>query len=420
MKKISRAVLLGGSTDRVKRMKKLLIILFAANAYFAIGQGAILTTEGGLPVILSLDEIALAMPSGSGSVLFYGPNQKTVFIAEKPDAIAGLSCGQLLLLDIYDVGSNKTVCVGVSHIETIRKTSDNRAQIRMFGSRLPTMKTVDQWSDVVSAVATCSTGGGGGGSTAGADTVALTNYPLTGIGTWSDKITFADGNNQGEIWYWSGTAWQLAKVDTLISASGIGGYYVDDDDAISNGLAVLDAYKLACDNLYGLPGGVHKTVTVCIGFACGVLSELYFSDNEARANGLDYGNPYAVSQSNVYGAYVGFSRNVATGAPDSLVCTSTESSYVDDAAAITGGLVIGEYYITSSSNLYGYPQDFLRGVSNFTITAINPAVCCDANNTLPYADDKTDAAAEGVASGNFYQTSASNLFGVAEGFTTKL
>ena len=400
-------------------MKRLLFLLIFSPSIIW-GQGAILTTEGGRPVIFNLDEIALALPSGSGSILFYGPTYKTVYIGESPDSIATLSCGQLLLTEIYDVSKTKFVAIGVSHIESIRKTSDSRAQIRMFGGRLPTMKTIDSWSDVVTQVATCSTGGGGSGSTAGADTVVIAEYPIKGIGTWSDPVSFSDGGSSGEVWYWNGSEWELALLDTLITTAGIGGYYEDDDAAIANGLSVLDAYKLACDNLYGLPAGVHKTITVCLSYACGVASTLYFSDEEATANGLSGGHPYAVSDNNLYGAYVGFSKQVATGSPESLVCTSTEPSYEDDDAAITGGLSIGEYYLTTSDNLYGYPVDFLRGVSNFVIEEIDPAICCNVNNTLPYADDKADATAGGVTSGDFYQTSTTNLFGLSPGFTTKL
>jgi hypothetical protein len=160
-----------------------------------------------------------------------------------------------------------------------------------------------------------------------------------------------------------------------------------------------------------MPTGMYKVVVGC-GFNCSNPLKFYSSDQEAAADGVPAGQKYALKQSNAYGLLYGFVKGVyANFNNDSLRCDTVLQSFSNDQDALLGGLQLGDYYQLSASNDYGAPAGCVRVVSTASMTEADAHICCSGSATLQYFDSDAQAIAGGLAVGEHYFLSASNVYG---------
>ena len=240
--------------------------------------------------------------------------------------------------------------------------------------------------------------------------------PIIGNGTPGNPITIGQfGADTTMFLNWNGHHWYPANIsfsDILLDLP----YFTGDTAAIGAGLMAGDPYLLECDNDYGLPAGIFKVVKIC-GYDCTFTLKYYPSDVVAFANGIPIGREYVVNSHNIFGITLGFIKTVPsdTLSNDSLVCSTTLPYYVNDDAAITGGLAIGDLYNVSAANTYGAPHGANRAVSAVFSTNADPPICCDTDATLPYYQNDGAAITGGLASGDYYYLNSSNTLGFPYG-----
>ena len=244
----------------------------------------------------------------------------------------------------------------------------------------------------------------------------VVDTPIIGNGTVGNPLTIGQfGADTTMFLNWNGSFWFPANIqftDILVDLP----YYKSDSAAMNAGLSIGDPYLLECDNDYSLPAGIFKVVKIC-GFDCTYSIKFYSSDAVAIVNGIPIGREYATSQTNIFGILYGFVKSVAsdTLTNDSLVCSTVLPIHTNDAAAIIGGLAIGDLYNMDQANTYGSPAGCNRVVSTVALTSADPPICCDETATLQYFDNDVGAVAGGLVSGNYYYLSSTNTFGFPYG-----
>lgn len=188
-------------------------------------------------------------------------------------------------------------------------------------------------------------------------------------------------------------------------------YYLNDEEAISDGLFAGNTYLLAPGNTFAMPSGMYKVVIGC-GYDCAVPMRFFPSDGQATANGVPAGRQYATSASNIYGVLYGFVKVVAgTLASDTLQCSAALASYASDSLAIVGGLAEGEHYAVTAANAYGAPDGAERIVSTSSTTEADAGLCCEESETFPSFDNDADAISGGLSVNDHYKLSAANTYG---------
>jgi hypothetical protein len=406
------------------RMKKLsLFILFLGFFFRLFSQGTVLTTEGGKPVMLNLDEMRTVRPVTSGSLILYGSALRAIYVSETPAQIAGSGCGQIALVNTTDVGRNTIVGIGVRHIDAIRKTSDGKASIAMNATNIPAMKSVEDFEAIVLRIAVCSTGPGGNGSSAGGDRdsiEAMVYVPTTGrlslINESGDSISVVINNQTLSVTGDSlsisfGNKVKLPSKSLLDLASELP-YYVSDSAALAAGLAPGAPYLLECNNDYNLPSGLFKVVKIC-GYDCFIVLRFYTNDEEAASSGVPVGREYVLDDDNALGVLYGFIKVLTndTLSTGGLICNDTLPVYASDALAISGGLAVGDQYETSDENTYGAPAGIGRMVSSSNTLSGTTQVCCDENDNLPFFSNDSAAISAGLLAGEKYYLLKSNTYG---------
>ena len=392
------------------------LVLFLA-PWLLYSQGTVLLTEAGKQVLLNLDEVRIVRPTTSGSIILYSTALRAVYVSETPAQVAGLACGQIALINTVDVGRNVVVGVGVRWIDAVRKTSDNKAQIYMTSSSIPVMKTVESFDNVVLQLAICSTGPGGNNTSAGGDQdsiVAAVYVPATGklsiINEAGDSVHVTIQNQTLSI---SGNNLSISNGNTVSLAWWNNlPYYVSDSAAMAAGLNPGDPYLLECDNDYTLPAGIFKVVKICA-YDCFIVIKFYTDEAEAMSNSVPIGKEFSLNDDNPYGLFRGFIVVVTNDTLNSgtLSCNDTLDVYANDSLAIVSGLAIGDHYNTSDNNLYGAPTGMERVVCTASTTEADPQVCCDANDNLPFFDNDAAAISGGLVVGEKYYLTASNTYG---------
>jgi hypothetical protein len=113
----------------------------------------------------------------------------------------------------------------------------------------------------------------------------------------------------------------------------------------------------------------------------------------------------------------GFIKAVAsdTLSNDSLVCSTVLPFYVNDVAALIGGLAFGDLYNMAQANTYGAPWGQHRAVSAIASSSADSPICCEVDATLPYYINDGAAIAGGLVSGNYYYLAAANTLGYPYG-----
>jgi hypothetical protein len=254
-----------------------------------------------------------------------------------------------------------------------------------------------------------------GAGMAGGGTVQV-DTPIIGDGSLGSPLTIGQfGADTTMFLNWNGSHWYPAKIqftDLLIDLP----YYTGDVAAIAAGLMPGDAYLLECNNDYGLPAGLFKVVKGCV-YDCDGQLLYYVNDAVAHASGVPIGREYAVNGSNIYGILYGFIKAVAsdTLSNDSLVCSTVLPFYVNDVAALIGGLAFGDLYNMAQANTYGAPWGQHRAVSAIASSSADSPICCEVDATLPYYINDGAAIAGGLVSGNYYYLAAANTLGYPYG-----
>lgn len=255
----------------------------------------------------------------------------------------------------------------------------------------------------------------GSGGVGGSITIEV-DTPIIGDGTLGNPLTIGQfGADTNSYLKWNGNHWYPAHIqfsDLLVDLP----YYLGDGEAMANGLVEGDAYLLKCDNDYALPAGIFKVVKSCA-FDCDGQILFFPNDAVAMANGIPVGREYALSGTNIFGVLYGFIKAVATDTltNDTLVCDVVLPFYENDVSALIGGLAFGDLYNMAQANTYGAPWGQHRAVSTILSTSADPPVCCEEDATLPYYINDGAAISGGLASGNYYYLAAANTLGYPYG-----
>ena len=246
------------------------------------------------------------------------------------------------------------------------------------------------------------------------DTVVV-DTPIIGNGTVGNPLTIGQfGADTTMFLNWNGHHWYPAKVAMTDLLNDLP-YYLNDEDAMANGLPPGKTYLLKQGNTFALPVGIYKVVIGC-GYNCALSIRFYVSDAQASANGVSAGREYALAQGNAWGMLYGWIKAIGADLPtDTLQCNTVLPEYADDAAAIIGGLVEGNHYTVTVSNPYGAPEGLERIVSTSSTTTADAPVCCEENATLPYYSNDAAAISGGLLSGYFYYLSTDNTLGYPYG-----
>lgn len=265
--------------------------------------------------------------------------------------------------------------------------------------------TMQGFADSTNCV--CSSGGGGGGMS-----TVIVDTPMVGNGSIGSPVTIGQfGADTTMFLKWNGSYWYPAKIKLSNAVFNLP-YYSGDAAAMTAGLSPGDAYLLECENDYSLPGGMFKVVKIC-GFDCSFIIRFYVDDAAAQLGGVFPGREYALTQANEYGLLYGFLKSVATDTltTGTYVCSTNKPHYNNDAAAVVGGLAIGDIYNMTAANTYGTAYGMQRILSTTSTTEGPPAVCCDAEETLPYYVNDSAAIAGGLATNDYYFLSQTNTLG---------
>lgn len=244
----------------------------------------------------------------------------------------------------------------------------------------------------------------------------VVDTPIIGDGTPGAPITIGQfGADTTMYLKWNGHHWYPAQIKITDLAVDLP-YYFGDNEAMANGLMQGDAYLLKCDNDYGLPAGIFKVVKSCA-FDCDGQILFFPNDAVAIANGIPIGREYALSGTNIFGILYGFIKAVAsdTLTNDTLVCSAVLPFYENDVSALIGGLAFGDLYNMAQANTYGAPWGQHRALSTILTTSADAPVCCEADATLPYFINDTAAVSGGLSSGNYYYLAAANTYGYPYG-----
>lgn len=249
----------------------------------------------------------------------------------------------------------------------------------------------------------------------GAMNAVQVDTPIVGNGTPGNPITIGQfGADTTMFLNWNGQRWYPAKVSMTDLFNNLP-YFVNDEAAIAGGLVPGQTYLLAPGNTFALPIGLYKVVVGC-GYNCAVAIRFFVSDAAATSNGVPGGREYALALGNAYGLLYGWVKAIGADLSpgDTLECDTLLPSYINDAAAIAGGLVEGQYYTIASANPYGAPEGVQRIVSSISTTTGNPPTCCESA-TLPYYANDAAAIAGGLSSGFYYYLSQDNTLGYPYG-----
>lgn len=153
---------------------------------------------------------------------------------------------------------------------------------------------------------------------------------------------------------------------------------------------IRDELGIACDTLYGSYDTTSQnlnlifcedTIQIFIpatgggGGGCGCCDSLFFytNDDTASVAGLNRGDYYFLEYDNTYGNAWGLVKMLVepvpfTGGfpPGCLANVPDEplNFYESDTEAVANGLVLGEYYLFDSDNLYGSPKGLIKKITN--------------------------------------------------------
>ena len=238
--------------------------------------------------------------------------------------------------------------------------------------------------------------------------------PIIGNGTPRNPLTIGQfGADTNDVLIWNGHHWYPGQINFGNINTNELPYYLDDSDAIANGLSIGDTYLLECSNTYNLPAGLYKVVKIC-GYDCAAALRYFLDDEVAFSGGIPKGGQYCVDEANPYGIQNGFVKLVVLDSlytTGTLSCDTTLQYYNNDAAAIVAGKSIGDLYAMSAVNTYGAPTGMERAVSQPSSTLANAPNCCSTNSNLPFYQNDTTAIAGGLVAGDWYHLSPDNTYG---------
>lgn len=134
----------------------------------------------------------------------------------------------------------------------------------------------------------------------------------------------------------------------------------------------------------------------------------FLNDEAAIAGGLVPGKTYLLAQGNTFALPTGLYK-VVIGC--GFNCSVTVRVYVSDPVATLNGVPSGRDYALAQGNAYGLLYGWIKSVADESLTS--DSLLC--NDVLPVYDDDPAAIIGGLVEGNFYTVSSSNPYGAPEG-----
>jgi len=238
--------------------------------------------------------------------------------------------------------------------------------------------------------------------------------PIIGNGTPGNPLTIGQfGADTNDVLIWNGHHWYPGQINfTGINTADLP-YYLNDEDAMADGLSVGDTYLLDCGNTLGMPAGVYKVVKIC-GFDCMVALKYFIDDESAFAAGIPQKAQYCVDEANPYGIQNGFVKLVVRDSiytSGTLACDTTLTYHDNDIDALGDGKSLGNLYAMSSTNTYGAPTGMERAVSQPSSTMADTPTCCSLESNLPFYTNDTTAVGGGLSAGSWYYLASGNTYG---------
>ena len=157
--------------------------------------------------------------------------------------------------------------------------------------------------------------------------------------------------------------------------------YVDSTNCVCNdngGAAISDTLFFVDDGatIYPItPGDTLVFPDSLSGAGCPCCDSLIYWPSDTIAHnvgGLNQGDYYVSSQTNIYGLPWGivkllsepttFSGALPPGCIANVSPPATLAYYISDSVAVLSGLLVGDYYLSSSTNIYGLPTGVLKRI----------------------------------------------------------
>ena len=237
--------------------------------------------------------------------------------------------------------------------------------------------------------------------------------PIIGNGTPGNPLTIGQfGADTNDVLIWNGHHWYPGQ----INFTGINNnlpWYLNDIDAMADGLVPGDTYLLDCGNTLGMPAGVYKVVKIC-GFDCAIALRYFVDDEAAFLGGIPQKGQYLLDESNPYGIQNGFVKLLVRDSiytTGGLACSTAETYHDNDIDAIGEGKEIGDLYAMSSTNTYGAPTGCERAVSQISSTSADAPNCCSLEDNLKFFTNDTAATGGGLSTGSWYYLASGNTYG---------
>jgi hypothetical protein len=134
----------------------------------------------------------------------------------------------------------------------------------------------------------------------------------------------------------------------------------------------------------------------------------YINDEAAIAGGLTPGKTYLLAAGNTFALPTGLYKVVVGCGYD---CAITIKVYVSDAVATLNGVPSGREYVLAQGNVYGLLYGWVKSIG----ADLSPTDTLLCNTVLPSYNDDPAAIVGGLTEGDFYTVSVSNPYGAPAG-----
>jgi len=134
----------------------------------------------------------------------------------------------------------------------------------------------------------------------------------------------------------------------------------------------------------------------------------YINDEAALAGGLNIGDTYLLDCANLYGMPSGMFKIINICGYD---CFVVLQFFTNDGEAVSSNVPVGREYVLDDDNAFGIAYGFIKVVTNDTLST-GGLIC---NDTLPVYGSDALAISGGLAVGDQYETSSANTYGAPSG-----
>ena len=134
----------------------------------------------------------------------------------------------------------------------------------------------------------------------------------------------------------------------------------------------------------------------------------YLNDEAAIAGGLTPGKTYLLAPGNTFALPTGIYKVVVGCGYD---CAVTIKVYISDGVATSNGVPAGREYVLAQGNGYGLLYGWVKAIG----ADLSPTDTLSCNIVLPTYDDDPTAITGGLTDGEFYTVTVTNPYGAPEG-----